>query len=87
MGVEVLTKESWYQIFDEFLRIQEEICSRVKSSRQKDFDNQFFQMTYDSTDEMNANLGTIDTDPLINLVKIQTSDYKRIVNRLKKLSN
>jgi len=86
-GVDVLTKESWYQIFDEFLRIQEEICSRVKSSRQKDFDNPFYQMTYDSTDEMNANLGTIDTDPLINLVKIQTSDYKRIVNRLKKLSN
>lgn len=40
-------------------------------------------MTYDSIDEMNANLGTIDTDPLINLIQLQTSDYKEILVKLK----
>ncbi|MBQ6726077.1 MAG: DUF4954 family protein [Bacteroidales bacterium] len=86
-GGDYLSQDSWNQVFKEFFQIQEKIYSRVRASRQKDFDNPYHQMTYNSFDEMNANLGTIDTDPLINLVQLQTSDYKEILVKLKILSN
>lgn len=82
-GGDYLSQDSWNQVFKDFFQIQEKICSRVRASRQKDFDNPYHQMTYNSFDEMNANLGTIDTDPLINLIQLQTSDYKEILVNLK----
>ena len=62
----------WQNAIDAEKRIQEFICSEVRRTRQKDYDNKFRQATYRNREEMVAALGELDENDFVRQVKAET---------------
>ena len=80
-----LSKEHWKSALDKALEIQEFICNQVYTTRKKDFDNPFRKLTYRNDEEMAAAIGNIENDSFIRLVKQETEDYNKIIDKMRKI--
>jgi hypothetical protein len=83
LGIETLDRTHWHNALDQALAIQRCLCERVKTSRQRDFSNPFMQALFNSPEEMNAVLGTIEDNAFIQDVCAQTEIYATQVQRIK----
>jgi hypothetical protein len=79
---DILTGEQWHNALRESAAIQALVCQRVFESRQKDFDSPFMHMTFRSTEEMTATVGTVEENGFIKQVRQETETYKQTVERM-----
>ncbi len=82
-----LTVDLWFSALQKAVEIQEFINKQVYISRKKDFDNPFRQNTYRNAEEMTAAIGTIEDNSFISQIKVQTEEFKKLVNRIKSREN
>ena len=83
LEVDKPTKEQWITALDKAVEIQEYVRDQIYISRKKDFDNPFRQATYRNREEMNAAIGTIDDNSFITQVRVETKDFKKLVDTIK----
>ena len=81
-----LDASQWHTALERGAEIQEIICDRVYTSRQKDFDNPFRQATYRNPEEMTAALGTIDDDEFVKQVRSETDQFNTQIQTAKRLA-
>ncbi len=86
LNTDQLTAEHWQTSLDKAISIQQFICDRVFDSRLKDYDNYFRQITFKSTDEMLAAVGTIEDNSFIVQTREDTAAFIELVKILKKRS-
>lgn len=60
-----LTTTLWHDDLQAAAQLAQSAASAVRQSRAKDFDDPFRQMSYDNAEEMNAVLGSIESDDFI----------------------
>lgn len=80
-----LTNQQWENSLDKAVEIQKFICDQVYSSREKDYDNIFRQITFKNHDEMIAAIGTIDDNSFIIQVRKEYVIFKKKISDLKKI--
>ncbi len=78
-----ITPELWVEMLEKAINIQQFICDQVYASRQKDYDNHFRHITFKSTDEMLAAVGTIEDNGFIVQVREETAAFKELATLLK----
>ncbi len=83
LGLTTLDQTHWHFALDQSLAIQKALCDRVQQTRQTDYKSPFMQALFDSPEEMNAVLGAIENDPLIQNICDQTRVYATQVQRFK----
>jgi len=83
LEVDKPTKEQWITALNKAVEIQEYVRDQIYISRKKDFDNPFRQATYRNREEMNAAIGTIDDNSFITQVRVETKDFKKLVDTIK----
>ena len=84
LNTQQLTAEHWQSSLDKAVSLQQFICDQVFESRQKDYDNYFRQITFKSTDEMLAAVGTIEDNSFIVQTREDTAAFIELVNQFKK---
>ena len=62
----------WQNAIDEEMRIQKLICSEVRRTREKDYDNIYRQATYRNREEMVAAIGELDDNDFVKQVAAET---------------
>ena len=78
-GLGSMTGEAWQQAIDSEIRIQNFICDEVRRTRQKDHDNPFRQATYRNAEEMEAAIGSVDTNSFVLKIEDDTrNNLKRL---------
>jgi hypothetical protein len=82
-GTDEPDKQTWFDMLDKAIEIQEYIRDKVYQSRQKDYENPFRQATYRNLDEMTAAIGTIKDDGFVKQVYSETDEFKAKVKELK----
>ena len=85
LGTDKLTQQQWENSLDKAVEIQKFICDQVYSSRKKDYDNIFRQITFKNHDEMIAAIGTIDDNSFIVQVRKEYGTFKKKISDLKKI--
>lgn len=85
LGTDKLTKQQWETSLDKAVEIQKYICDQVYTSREKDYDNIFRQITFKNHDEMIAAIGTIDDNSFIVQVRKEYGSFKKKISDLKKI--
>lgn len=85
LGTDKLTQQQWEDSLDKAVEIQKFICDQVYSSREKDYDNIFRQITFKNHDEMIAAIGTIDDNSFIVQVRKEYTAFKKKISDLKKI--
>jgi hypothetical protein len=83
LGVERLSAEAWTAALDEAVEIQRYIRDATYASRKKDFDDPFRAVAYDSPEEMEAVLGTIDDNSFVQTVRDDTEAFEKRVAAVK----
>ena len=68
-------------------RIQDYICSQVRLTRQKDYENPFRRATYRNEDEMIAAIGTLDDNSFVKQIKAQSEENLSLLEELKSRIN
>jgi len=84
LGVRELTGKTWSAALDEANRIQETIAERTYTSRKKDYENPFRQITYETAGEMKAVLGTAEENSFVKQVRKETVDFLALIDSVKK---
>lgn len=74
LGVENMDKEAWQKAIDEEIRIRGYICSQVRRTREKDYENPFRRATYRNGEEMTAAIGTLDDNSFVRQIKAGTEE-------------
>ncbi|NND33564.1 MAG: DUF4954 family protein [Saprospiraceae bacterium] len=72
-------KELWHQWLEKSVTISRTMVHRTKESRKKDFTNKFKRITYDTPEEMQAVLGTIDENKYIAQVTAEAQAFEKKV--------
>ena len=85
LGVEKLTNQVWQGALDEAMKIQQYICDQTYASRKKDYDNPFRKMVYDTVEEMEAVIGTIEDNSFVKQVREETQAFAELIERAKKV--
>ncbi|MBN2000346.1 DUF4954 family protein [candidate division KSB1 bacterium] len=80
--VEYITKQQWIQALKKAAKIQQFICDQVYSTRKKDEDNPFRQVTFRNRDEMTATLGSVEDNDFIKQIRETSADFIRNVEEL-----
>lgn len=75
----------WQDVLDRALLIQQSLCDRVQSVREKDFLSPYMQSLFQSKEEMDAVMGTIQTNAFVRDVREQTHAFARQVQRFKSI--
>ena len=83
LGVEKLTPELWSGALDEAVDIQRYICDQTYTSRKKDDENPFRQITFATTAEMKAVLGTAEDNSFVKQVRRETKEFEKLACLLK----
>jgi len=78
-----LTEALWQSSLEKVIEIQRYICDQVYVSRKKDYDNQFRKSTFRKPEEMDAAIGTIDTNGFIVQVREDTQKFIELVESVK----
>lgn len=84
LETEALSSSQWNESLDRAVQIQEHIQMQVHLSRKKDFDHPFRHITFQNTEEMNAVLGNIEEDPIVQFVREETVAFKQRVTEIKR---
>lgn len=67
--------KGWIQ---EAVETQRYISAQIRKSREKDYINPFRKMTYDSQEEMDAVLGTLEGNSFIQMVQTETKHFEEL---------
>lgn len=78
-----LTVTFWQKILDDAFRIQELIEKNTYESRIKDYTNKYRRITFDTKEEMEAVIGTIEDNNFINIIRKETKDFKERIEKLR----
>jgi hypothetical protein len=70
-----LSADAWQDAMDDAIRIQRFICEQVYSTRAKDFNNPFRQATFESTEEQDAVVGTIEDNSFVVQTRSDTDAF------------
>jgi len=74
MKVENMSASDWQKAIDAEIRIQKYICTQVRSSRAKDYENIYRQATYRNHEEMIAAVGELDDNSFVKQIAAETAD-------------
>jgi NDP-sugar pyrophosphorylase family protein len=77
LGVSSLTEEHWQAAIRKAVVVQEYVRDQVWITRKKDFDNPFRKATFESTEEMQAVLGTVEDNDFVKQVAAETERFKQ----------
>ncbi|MHC4795061.1 MAG: DUF4954 family protein [Planctomycetota bacterium] len=77
-------RHAFDQALDRAVEIQRYIAEATYQSRKKDFDSPFRQMSYDTTAEMEAVLGTAEGVSFVKQIRQETEAFAQTVEDLKK---
>ena len=80
-----LKEESLRMMFTQALSTRQWMSEGIKKSREKDYENPFRLMVYESEEEMNKVVGPFNKNSFINLEIEQHQQFRRKVNGLLKL--
>jgi hypothetical protein len=58
------------------------ITNGIKLSRQKDYENEFRKMVYDTDTEMNKVMGSFEDNSFIKMKQKEADDFRALVERL-----
>jgi NDP-sugar pyrophosphorylase family protein len=72
-------------LLKEVVETKEWITNNIYSSREKDYQNKFRQMVYDSTEEMEKVVGKLEENNFIQLQQKELVDFKKKVAAIKKI--
>jgi len=67
----------WSRLAEDAASEQERLSSAVRESREKDFSDPFRSCTFSDKEEMEAVLGNVEDDPLIEEIRKETEEWKR----------
>ncbi len=84
LGAEELTSELWAGALDEAVEIQQYICEATRTSREKDYENHFRQITFETPEEMKAVVGDIEDNSFVKQVCEETKEFEKSAISLKK---
>jgi len=84
LGVKSLTPKQWHQALDRAVEIQQFIADQTYESRKKDFESHFRLMSYETTEEMEAVLGTPQKVSFVKQIREETDQFAQTVAELKK---
>lgn len=70
-------------LLDEAILMKEEMLSAIYTSRAKDYTNPFRKMMYDSKEEMDIVIGSLEDNGFIKQQKEELEQFRQKVNRLK----
>jgi hypothetical protein len=76
--------EDWYSVLDKSAAVQDYISQQVYTSRKKDFENPFRQLTYRNIEEMTAAIGTIEDNSFVKQVRKETQAFKEALEEIKR---
>jgi len=85
LNIEKIDAGVWIQLIEKEVEIQKFICQQVYSSRLKDYDNHFRQITFKNQEEMIAAIGTIDDNSFVSQVRTELEIFEKKAQDLKKL--
>jgi hypothetical protein len=71
-------------LLEDSIRLQQELTELIQASREKDYENTFRQMVYESAAELEAVVGKLDENSFIVKEQKALRDYRRMVNTLLK---
>ncbi|MGC9455391.1 MAG: DUF4954 family protein [Phycisphaerae bacterium] len=83
LGVEQPGREQFAAALDEAVVIQRYIRDATYESRKKDYDDPFRTMVYESPEEMEAVVGTIEDNSFVRTVREQTETFEQRVEAAK----
>ncbi|HHH75542.1 MAG TPA: DUF4954 family protein, partial [Phycisphaerae bacterium] len=75
LQADALTEKLWDEAVEDTIDIAKLIAERVKSSRCKDFKNEYRRITFDSEAEMHAVLGSCEDDEFIRHIQDETESF------------
>lgn len=84
LGVSRLDRTHWHYALDRALAIQEALSERIQAMRKEDLRNPFAQSLFRSPDEMQAVLGGVQDDTVLQEVSDQTRVFATQVQRFKR---
>ncbi|PHN08634.1 DUF4954 family protein [Flavilitoribacter nigricans] len=70
-----VNEEMWRKWVEQATEISWMMARRTKASRQKDYDNPFRQLTYNSAEEMEAVQGALDANPFIREMASRAAEF------------
>lgn len=79
LGADELTTERWRELLGRAVATQDRIAELTRTSRAKDFTNPFRKITFDSAEEMEAVVGTIEENSFINHLRREADSFKQAV--------
>ena len=80
-GLETPSRADWQQLLKQGAAIQQFIYDQVYITRRKDYDNYFRRSTFRNEEEMEACIGTIDSNTFIIQVKEQTEVFDQRIRQ------
>ncbi len=83
LGTDEPVLDQWNAALDRAGKIQEFISDQVCSSRKKDYDNEFRQITYRNAEEMTAAIGTVEQNSFVKQVRIETEAFHERIGAIK----
>jgi len=83
LGVEHITGEAWADALDQAVDIQKYVSEQTFLTRQKDDENPFRQITFDSPEQMRAVLGSADDNSFITQVRRETEEFAQQAEQAK----
>ena len=72
------------QLLDDAIATREWMMKGIYDSRAKDYSNPFRQLVYDSIEEMNTVIGSLEDNSFINEQENELLEYKKRIGKLKK---
>ena len=78
-----LTEQDWLRAISEEQRIQDYICSQVRLTRLKDYENPFRRATYRNEDEMIAAIGTLDDNSFVKQMNSSREENLALLESLR----
>ncbi|NQU45098.1 DUF4954 family protein, partial [bacterium] len=79
----IIDENLWSDYLDRGLEVQRDIARLTRDSRQKDYENPFKKMSYDSEEEQNAVMGDLDENPLLQMIEDETREFERLIHAVK----
>jgi len=83
LGLDRLTAEAWADALDQAVAIQKYIAEQTYLTRRKDDENPFRQITFDTSEQMQAVLGSADDNTFVTQVRDETEAFTRQAEQAK----
>ncbi|HVP12239.1 MAG TPA: DUF4954 family protein [Phycisphaerae bacterium] len=81
--IERLDRETWFSFLDRAVVIRKDMAEKTAASRAKDYTAPFRQITFESREEMDAVLGTIEDNDFIKQTRAEAETFSRNIEGLK----